>query len=50
MSTKISDEARKARNAYLKAWRKKNPDKVKQYTINRWEKVARESKEGTAND
>lgn len=50
MNTKISDEARKARNAYLKAWRKKNPDKVKQYAINRWEKVARESKEGVAND
>lgn len=37
---KISDEAKAARNAYQRAWRLKNADKMRQYTINYWEKRA----------
>jgi len=38
----MSDEARKAKNdyqrKYLKEWRKKNPDKSKEYQNRYWEK------------
>ena len=30
----LSDEARKLKNQYHSNWKKKNPDKVKQYDIN----------------
>lgn len=36
----MSPEAKKAKNAYQAAWRRKNPDKVKANTERHWEKVA----------
>lgn len=36
----LSDEARKARNAYARAYRRKNLDKIKQYNQRYWEKQA----------
>ena len=39
---KLSDEARKARNAYARKWRKDNPDKVKKHNERYWEKKAKE--------
>lgn len=33
----LSDAAREARNAYHREWRRKNPDKVREY-IRRWRK------------
>jgi len=33
---------RAAQAAYARQWRKKNPDKVKQYNQNYWDKKARE--------
>lgn len=37
---KLSDEAREARNAYQREYKRRNPDKVRQYGINYWEKKA----------
>lgn len=51
----LSEAARKARNEYMRGWRKKNrekvneyqakyrsknPDKVKQWNKNKWERIA----------
>lgn len=33
----MSDAAREAKNAYLREWRRKNPDKVREY-IRKWRK------------
>lgn len=35
-----SNQAREARNAYARAWRAKNRDKVKQYNETYWQKKA----------
>lgn len=40
---KTADEARKARNAYYREWRKKNPDKVRATQMRYWEKKATEA-------
>lgn len=37
--------AKEAKNAYLRAWRKANPDKVRAATARYWEKKANEFKE-----
>ena len=42
MSKQLSEEARKARNAYYRAWRKKNPEKTKQHQERYWTKKALE--------
>lgn len=39
---KLSDAAKKAQAAYIKEWRAKNPNKVKQYQISYWERKAAE--------
>ena len=36
----LSDEARKLRNAYQKEWKRKNPDKVRKYDTDFWERKA----------
>ena len=41
----MTEEARKARNAYRRAWNKKNPDKIKAQQIRYWEKKALKLKE-----
>lgn len=41
----MTEEAKKAKNEYMKQWRKKNPDKVKANTARYWEKKARERME-----
>lgn len=38
----LSDGAREERNAYLKQWRKKNPDKVKAMQERYWEKKSKQ--------
>jgi len=43
---KLSEEARKARNSYQNEWRRKNPDKIKQYIESYWERKAAELKSG----
>lgn len=40
----MSDEAKKARNDYQKAWRQKNSAKMKQYETEYWERKAKKDK------
>ena len=39
----VREAARQARNAYARAWRAKNPDKVKQYNADYWARKAARS-------
>lgn len=43
--TYLSDAAKKARAEYLRAYRKRNPEKVKKWNMNYWERVAKKAKE-----
>lgn len=43
MGHALSDEARARKNAYLREWRKKNPDKVKEISNRYWERKAEQS-------
>lgn len=36
----LSDKAREMSNAYVRAWRRKNPEKMRQYNIDYWERKA----------
>lgn len=38
--TQLSAEARKLVNEYYRNWKKRNPDKAKQYRIDYWERKA----------
>lgn len=38
----LSDKAREARKAYAKEYRRNNPDKIRKYQINHWERKAAE--------
>lgn len=42
MERKMSEDARNARNAYYRAWRAKNPDKVRSSNERYWSKKAAE--------
>lgn len=37
---RLTPEARAARAKYMREWRKKNPDKVQEYDLRKWEKKA----------
>ncbi len=41
----LSQEAREARRAYQREWRKKNRDKVREYEKRYWERKAAEAEE-----
>ncbi|MEL5900363.1 hypothetical protein AAGC94_20250 [Clostridium sporogenes] len=43
----MNEEARKLRNEYMRKWRKKNKDKVKEAQKRYWEKKAQIKKEVT---
>lgn len=45
----LSEEAKEARNAYYRAWRQKNRDKVRKNNQRYWEKKANKSKEDKIN-
>lgn len=36
----LSEEAKRKRLEYLRQWRKRNPDKVRMYTANYWNRKA----------
>lgn len=42
MARKMSEEARNARNEYYRAWRAKNPEKVRSSNERYWRKKATE--------
>ncbi len=41
----LSKEAREAKNAYQRKWAHANPDKIRRYTRDHWEKKARDAQE-----
>ena len=41
----MTEEARAARNAYLRKWAKDHPDKIREYARRHWQKVADAQKE-----
>ena len=45
VSMGLSKEARKARNAYMRKWRKNNPERVKQHQKRYWERVVKQQQE-----
>ena len=45
---KLSPEARAARAAYMREWRKKNPEKSQEYKARQWEKKAQQIREQRA--
>lgn len=38
--TKLTPEARAARAKYMREWRKKNPEKQREYDAKKWERKA----------
>ena len=42
----VTAEAKAEMAKYMREWRKKNKDKVKDYNAKYWEKKAKEQKEG----
>ena len=44
----LENQAREARNAYARAWRARNRDKVRQYNENYWQKKAAQNGEAAA--
>ncbi len=42
----LTDEAKAARAAYMREWRRKNPEKVREYDARRWQNLADREKEG----
>lgn len=45
MTAEQREAVRKARNAYVREWRKKNPEKVKKYWERYWLKKAQEQEQ-----
>jgi len=47
MKTKLSDAARQARNQYIRAWRARNTDKVRETNLKYWERRAERSSDSS---
>ncbi|MDH2337498.1 hypothetical protein [Clostridium perfringens] len=41
----MNNKAREERNAYMRAWRKKNKDRVKEYNSSYWERKSKSKRE-----
>ena len=50
MNIGIKDLAREKQREYMREWRKKNKDKVRQYNADYWLRKAQESREATAEE
>lgn len=46
----LTKEARAARAAYLREWRRKHPEKQSEYTARKWERKAQQIKENEATE
>lgn len=42
---KLSEEARKKRNEYMRNWRKAHPERVAEYNRRKWERYAEKSQD-----
>ena len=47
---RMSEEAREARNAYLRKWRHENPDKARAIRERYWERKAQRNEKGGEQD
>lgn len=45
----MTDEAKQARREYKRAWNRNNPEKVKQYQENYWNKKAEQNTQSRGN-
>lgn len=45
MTPKLSPDARAARAKYMREWRKKNPEKVREYDTRHWERSGQRLRE-----
>ncbi|UBK77276.1 hypothetical protein KLF35_11265 [Clostridium perfringens] len=41
----MNDKAREERNAYMREWRKKNRDRVREYNSSYWERKSKNKRE-----
>ncbi|EOU1686762.1 hypothetical protein ACSXAP_04790 [Clostridium perfringens] len=41
----MNEKAREKRNAYMRAWRKNNKDRVKEYNSSYWERKSKSKRE-----
>ncbi|WP_168353954.1 hypothetical protein [Clostridium perfringens] len=46
----MNDKAREERNAYMRAWRKKNKDRVKEYNSSYWERKSKLREKRNSNE
>ena len=46
----MNDKAREARNAYMREWRKKNRDRVREYNSSYWERKSKLREKRNSND
>ena len=44
----MTAEAKKARAAYMREWRRKNPEKQREYEAKKWERVAEQRRKERA--
>lgn len=44
----MTDEAKAARAAYMREWRRRNPEKQREYEARKWQRVADREKEGAS--
>ncbi|EOU1151352.1 hypothetical protein ACSXCW_12530 [Clostridium perfringens] len=42
----MNEKAKEERNAYMREWRKKNKDRVKEYNSSYWERKSKSKREG----
>lgn len=42
MAAELTKEAKAARAKYMREWRKKNPDKQREYNARKWERKAQQ--------
>lgn len=50
MESILNDEARQVRNAYMRQYRKRNPEKTREMNRRYWERRAAREKEEKANE
>ena len=48
MAATMTKEAKAARAKYMREWRKKNPDKEREYNARKWEKKGQQIREERA--
>ncbi len=50
VKNEVTERAKELQREYLRNWRRKNPDKMKQYSESYWMRKAEKEREAKAND